>query len=133
MHDVFCPHAVTVVSATNILVVETGQVLSDDVELSVGNTSDVFIDLQCTGAGTGDVFWFHPRPSPTGVPFPFNQTVTSYDEVSGFLRVFIQDPNIVVSEGLVFLACFRNFIRADVNLRTGENHYQIYTLHRHVL
>ena len=103
---------------------ETGQILSNNAELSVGNASDVFIDLQCTGGAIDEnLLWFQALSPPTGLTFPFNQTMTSYDEVSGFLRVFIQDPNIVSSEGLVFLACFRNFIRVNVNLRPGEDHY----------
>ena len=119
-----CPHAVSVVSATDILVVETGQIFSDNVELSVGNASDVFIDLQCTGEGdVNTLLWFRPRPTPTTIMSTFNQTITSYDENSGFLRVFLQDPdNIVANGGLVFLSCFRNFIQANVNLRPGENH-----------
>ena len=120
---------VSVAPAAEILLVETGQMFTN-AEFSVGNASDVFIDLQCIGEGTEDVLWF--RQPVFQLISTFNQTITSFDEDTGLLRVFItyiQDPDNMAGNGLVMLSCFRNFI-ANVNFRPGESHcYVYYILH----
>ena len=122
---------VSVAPAAEILLVETGQMFTA-AEFSVGNASDVFIDLQCIGEGTEVVFWFQTLPTPVQLISTFDQTITSFDADTGFLRVFInfiQDPNnLVVRNGnsLVFLSCFRASMAPTVNFRPGESHCYVY-------
>ena len=101
-----------------IEVVENGQIVNNNEELSVGTASDVFIDLQCIG-DTMNVIWFRIM----GLNFSFNQTVTSYDPLTGLLRVFIaflQDPANLV-DGRVSLSCVRNSRVTNIMITPGEN------------
>ena len=91
-------------------------------QLSVGNASDVLVELLCVGDDpTNRVFWV--RRGSGELPNDFSQTSTSYNAMTGLLRVFspyIQNPEHRDEEGLVTLQCFRNFGNSvSVALRPG--------------
>ena len=93
-------------------------------QFSVGNASDVLVELLCVGDGpTIRVFWV--RRGSGELPNEFSLTSTFYNADTGRLRLFspyIQNPQHRDEEGLINLQCFRNFGNSIiVALRPGGN------------
>ena len=90
--------------------------------LSVGDASDIIVDLQCVGTGVGNSNWFLRFPLVLELPQPLEPTATSYDLSSGFLRLlssFLQDPDNI-DFGVVAIQCVRLSRPASVDFRPGE-------------
>ena len=88
---------------------------------SVGNASDVLVDMLCIGdTPAPGLVWFRGVPSFAALPSPFNLVTTSYDSQSGFVRIYssyIQDPdNLSLQSGVqaVNIRCFRNNMDSPV-------------------
>ena len=116
------PSAVWQASAREIVLVECGRVLANNEELSVGDASDIIVDLQCVGTGVGNSDWFRRFPFVLQLPQPLEPTATSYDPSSGFLRLlssFLQDPDNI-DLGFVAIQCVRLVRAAAVDFRPGE-------------
>ena len=76
------------VSQPDFTVLENGLSLNGGDIVTVGNASDVFVDIQCLGTSrfTWSIF---PEPFPsTPIPTPLLPFETSYDSSSGLIRVF---------------------------------------------
>ena len=105
------------VRAREIVLVETGEVLprSPVRRFTFGNASDLFVDFLCNGEGPA--IWRRRVPRES-LPDNFDLTVTSFDETSGYLRLFseyVQDEENVVS-----IQCLRDGGNSQVNFEAGK-------------
>ena len=110
--------------AAEIVLVETGEVLpsSPIPRFTFGNASDLFVDFQCNGDGDGDAEWVRRLPERQSLPDDFDLTVTSFDESSGYLRLFseyVQDEENQVQGNVVSIECSRDG-RNSVNFEAGK-------------
>ena len=115
----------TWVRATNITLVETGEVLPHNPvpRFTFGNASDLFVDFQCNG--DGPALWRRRLPQSQSLPDDFDQTVTSFDETSGYLRLFseyVQDEENQVSGNVVSIQCLRDGRASLVNFEAGKSY-----------
>ena len=114
----------TWVRASEIVLVETGAVLplSPVPRFTFGNASDLFVDFQCNGEGPA--LWRRRVPLPReSVPDNFDLTVTSFDETSGYLRLFseyVQDEENQVQGNVVSIQCLRDGRSSVVNFEAGK-------------
>ena len=104
----------------DIVVLETGEIAENNALFTAGSASDLFIDFRCDG--NGNPVWLRRFPTSVEICKPFNQTMTSYDPNSGFLRVFseyFRAPDNM-RDGLAGFQCLRHFQQAAVNVRPRE-------------
>ena len=111
--------------ATNITLVETGEVLPRNPvrRFTFGNASDLFVDFQCNGDGPALWRGRLPQSQFLSLPDDFDQTVTSFDETSGYLRLFseyVQDENNNFQGNVVSIQCLRDGRNSVVNFEAGK-------------
>ena len=112
---------VTWVRAAEVVLVETGAVLPGVARFTFGNASDLFVDFQCIG--DQPALWRSRLQESQPLPDDFDQTVTSFDETSGYLRLFseyVQDENNHFQGNIVSIQCLRDNRNSMVNLEAGK-------------
>lgn len=104
--------------------------------ISIGNVSDMFVDVQCTLMEDDVTRWeWHVLPffTPT-LPRSLSPLTTSYNESSGLLRVFASFIREHGNDGMLSLLCgeyegTRILSTAALPLTLGEN--DVYSQFRH--
>lgn len=96
--------------------------------VSIGNASDVFVDVQCLLGDGGTEWQWHIFPSftPT-LPTNLNPSTTSYNESSGLLRVFTSFIEEYGQDGRLSLQCLERVgtgtLSEVLTIALGKNNY----------
>ena len=96
--------------------------------ISIGNASDVFVDVQCLLEDGGTIWQWHIFPSFTPIlPTNLNPPTTSYNESSGLLRVFTSFIEEYGQDGRLNLQCLERVgtrtLSAVLTIVLGKNHF----------
>ena len=109
-------------------VIENGVTLEAGSIISVGNASDVAIDIQCLG-DVGTSWTWYIFPSYTTLPTPLDPSLTSYSMDSGVLRVFSSFVGERESDGVLDFVCLTHDSRsAVVGFRQCELDKHVYII-----
>ena len=90
--------------SANILLVENDTTIVNDASFSVAITTDFQVDFLCFGSAATTT-WFENEPNFREMPPEFDQTITSYSQSSGLLRLYSDYiiDNIQDADEIVFL------------------------------